>query len=116
MFNNLRLIYITTKDKAEAKKIGKALIEERLTACVNIIEGMESIYRWEDEIKEDNECILIAKTPYHNVDELTERTKELHSYQCPCIISLPLSEQEGNEAYQQWLIKETQKKEINYES
>ncbi len=115
MFNNLRLVYITTKDKKEARSIGKTLVEEQLTACVNIIDGMESIYRWEGEIQEANECILIAKTPYHNVKELTERVKELHSYDCPCIISLQLSEQEGNEAYQQWLIQETQKKEINYE-
>ena len=115
MFNNLRLVYITTENKEEARKIGKTLVEEQLTACVNIIEGMESIYRWEGEVKEANECILIAKTPYHNVNELTQRVKELHSYDCPCIISLQLSEQEGNEAYQQWLIQETQKKEINYE-
>lgn len=115
MFNNLRLVYITTKDKKEAQTIGKKLVEERLTACVNIIGGMESIYRWEGEVQTAEECILIAKTPYHNVKELTERVKELHSYDCPCIISLQLSEQEGNEEYQQWLIRETQKKEINYE-
>lgn len=115
MFNNLRLVYITTKDKEEARSIGRTLVEEKLTACVNIIDSMEAIYRWEGEIRQENECILIAKTPYHNVKELTERVKELHSYDCPCIISLQLTEQEGNEAYQQWLIRETQKKEINYE-
>lgn len=115
MFNNLRLVYITTKDKSQARKIGKTLVKEQLTACVNIIDGMEAIYRWEGKIQEANECILIAKTPYHNVKELTERVKEMHSYDCPCVISLQLSEQEGNEAYQRWLIKETQKKEINYE-
>ena len=91
------------------------MVEEQLTACVNSIEKMEAIYRWEGEIQEAKECILIAKTPYHNVNELTKRVKELHSYDCPCVISLQLSEQEGNEAYQQWLIQETQKKEINYE-
>lgn len=115
MFNNLRLIYITTADKAEAKKIGKKLIDEHLTACVNIIDGMESIYRWEGEVKEENECILIAKTPYHNVDKLTKQVKELHSYDCPCVISLQLSEQEGNDEYQQWLIDETKHKVIDYE-
>ncbi|MDX1586796.1 MAG: divalent-cation tolerance protein CutA, partial [Balneolaceae bacterium] len=85
MFNNLRLVYITTKDKKEAKTIGRKIVEERLAACVNIIEGMEAIYRWEDEIQEASECILIAKTPYHNVKELTERVKEMHSYDCPCV-------------------------------
>lgn len=115
MFYNLRLVYITTKDKQEAKTIGKKLVEERLAACCNIIEGMESIYRWEDEIVEDTETILIAKTPYHNVDELTKRVKKLHSYECPCVITLQLTEQEGNETYQRWLIKNTKRQEVNYE-
>ena len=115
MFFNLRLVYITTKDKQEAKTIGKKLVEEKLAACVNIVDGMESIYRWEGEIVEDNETILIAKTPYHNVKELTDRVKELHSYECPCTISLQLSEQEGNEEYQHWLLKNSKKQEINYE-
>lgn len=115
MFYNLRLVYITTKDKKEAKTIGKMLVKEKLAACVNIIEGMESIYRWEGEIVEDNETILIAKTPYHNVANLTERVKELHSYDCPCVISLQLTEQEGNKEYQKWLLKNSKKQTIDYE-
>jgi periplasmic divalent cation tolerance protein len=114
MFNNLRLIYITTYDKKEARKIGRTLVEEKLAACANIIDGMESIYRWKGKIEEARECILIAKTPYHNVDALTERVKEMHSYDCPCVISLQLAEQEGNEAYRQWLIEETQEKVVGY--
>lgn len=115
MFHNLRLVYITTKDKDEARTIGKKLVKEKLAACVNIVDGMEAIYRWEGEIVEDTETILIAKTPYHNVNELTERVKELHSYDCPCIISLQLSEQEGNEEYQNWLLKNSKRQTINYE-
>lgn len=115
MFNNLRLVYITAKDKTEAKSIGRAIVEERLAACVNIIDGMESIYRWDDKIEEAQECILIAKTPYHNVKELTERVKEMHSYDCPCVISVQLTEQEGNEEYQRWLLKNSKRQEINYE-
>ncbi|NGP88632.1 divalent-cation tolerance protein CutA [Fodinibius halophilus] len=115
MFYNLRLAYITTKDKEEAKSIGRTLVEEKLAACVNIVDGMEAIYRWKGEIVEDSETILIAKTPYHNVKELTKRVKELHSYECPCIISLQLTEQEGNDDYQQWLIKNSKRQTINYE-
>lgn len=115
MFYNLRFVYITTKNKDEARNIGKKLVQEKLAACVNIVDGMESIYRWEGEIVEDNEAILIAKTPYHNVKELTERVKELHSYDCPCVISLQLSEQEGNEEYQKWLIKNSKRQKIDYE-
>ncbi|MDR8394166.1 divalent-cation tolerance protein CutA [Aliifodinibius sp. S!AR15-10] len=115
MFYNLRLVYITTKDKDEARKIGRSLVEEKLAACVNIIDGMESIYRWKGKVEEAKEAILIAKTPYHNVKPLTQRVKDLHSYNCPCVISLTLTEQEGNEDYLRWLIKETKKQEINYE-
>ncbi len=115
MFYNLRLVYITTKDKQEAKSIGKKLVKENLAACVNIVDGMETIYRWEGEIVEDTEAILIAKTPYHNVRDLTKRVKDLHSYECPCIITLQLTEQEGNKEYQKWLLKNSQKQEIDYE-
>ena len=115
MFYNLRLVYITTKDKQEAKTIGKKLVKENLAACVNIVDGMETIYRWEGEIVEDTEAILIAKTPYHNLRNLTTRVKDLHSYDCPCIITLQLTEQEGNKEYQQWLLKNSQKQDIDYE-
>lgn len=115
MFFNLRLVYITTSNKQEAKSIGRTLVEEELAACVNIVDGMESIYQWKGEIVEDQETILIAKTPYHNVKDLTDRVKELHSYDCPCVISLQLTEQEGNEEYQHWLIKNSKKQQIDYE-
>ncbi len=115
MFNNLRFVYITTSDKEAARTIGRTLVEEKLAACVNIIDGMESIYRWEGEIEEAQEAILIAKTPYHNVRELTERVKEMHSYDCPCVISLQLTEQEGNQQYQNWLLKSSKRQEIDYE-
>ncbi len=107
MFKNLRFVYITTKDKEEARKIGKAIIEKRLAACVNILDGMESMFHWKGKVESDNETILIAKTPYHNVNRLTEVVKELHSYECPCIVTLTITEQEGNEEYLMWLLKES---------
>jgi periplasmic divalent cation tolerance protein len=107
MFKNLRFVYITTKDKEEARKIGKAIIEKRLAACVNIIDGMESMFHWKGNVESDTETILIAKTPYHNVNKLTEVVKELHSYECPCIVTLTITEQEGNEEFLMWLLKES---------
>jgi periplasmic divalent cation tolerance protein len=106
MFKNLRFVYITTKDRQEARDIGKAIIEARLAACVNIIDGMESIYHWKGKVETGSEAILIAKTPYHNVNALTKLVKKLHSYDCPCVVSLTLTEQEGNEDYLLWLLKE----------
>jgi periplasmic divalent cation tolerance protein len=110
MFNNLRLVYITTEDEQEAEKIGKTLVEEHLAACANIIGGVQSFFRWKGEVQEAKECILFVKTPYHNVAELTDRVKQLHNYDCPCIVSLQLTEQEGNEAFQQWVIEETKER------
>lgn len=107
MYNNLRLAYITTKNKEEAKKIGRFLVEEELAACVNIIDGMESIYRWEDQIVEDQECVLIAKTHYSKMKTLTNKVKAMHSYDCPCIVSITLTENEGNKEYLSWLIQES---------
>ena len=99
------LIYVTTRDKEEAKKIGRALVEARLAACVNIMDKMNSIYWWEGKVNEDNEAVLIAKTKESLVPELIEKVKSMHSYKCPCIVSLPLLE--GNKDYLEWIEKET---------
>ncbi len=107
MYNNLRLIYITTSNIDQAKSIGKDLVENRLAACVNIIEGMHSIYRWKDELLEESECVVIAKTHYSKVKKLTKRVKKLHTYDCPCVISLTITEDEGNEDYLNWLLDES---------
>lgn len=111
MFRNLRLVYITTKNRDEALKIGSAIVEEKLAACANIINGMESVYRWKGKIETDTETILILKTTYGNVKKLTHRVKELHSYETPCIISLNIAEQEGNEAYLDWIVNSVHKPE-----
>lgn len=103
MFRNLRFVYVTTKDRDEAKKIGSTIVEEKLAACANIIEGMESIYHWKGEIETSSESILILKTSYNNVGKMTRRIKELHSYEVPCVISLNIAEQEGNPDYLNWI-------------
>ncbi|MEQ9308258.1 MAG: divalent-cation tolerance protein CutA [Balneolaceae bacterium] len=107
MYYNLRYIHITTSNKEEARKIGRVLVEERLAACVNILDGMESIYRWKGKIEEAHETVLIAKTNYSKVRSLTNRVKELHSYDCPCIVSLTITEDEGNKEYLDWLLQES---------
>lgn len=104
MFRNLRLVYVTTGDREEARKIGTALVEEKLAACANIIDGMESIYRWEEKVETGKEAVLILKTTYNNITKLTRRIKELHSYDVPAIVSINLAEQEGNAAYLNWVV------------
>lgn len=102
----INLIYITTENKAEAERIGQALVEEYLAACVNIIDGMKSIYRWEGRLIQENETVLIAKTIEAKVPALMQRVKALHSYDCPCIVALPITD--GNEAFLNWVAGEVQ--------
>ena len=98
-------VYITTKDAHQARTIGRTLVDERLAACVNIIDGMQSIYRWEGNTCEEGETVLIAKTRQSLFDALTRRVKELHSYSCPCIVALPITE--GNTDFLEWIRLET---------
>ncbi|MFA5668745.1 MAG: divalent-cation tolerance protein CutA [Balneolaceae bacterium] len=109
MYNNLRLAYITTANREEARIIGRSLVDNKLAACVNIIDGMESIYRWKGKISEDKETILLAKTHYTKMKALTDHVKGMHSYDCPCIISFSINEEGGNEDYKQWLLGELKK-------
>lgn len=102
----LILAYITTKDKNQAQEIGHKLVKEHLAACVNIIDGMQSIYWWQGSLCNENETILIAKTRETLFETIVKRVRELHTYSVPCIISIPI--EDGNPAYLQWLEKETE--------
>jgi periplasmic divalent cation tolerance protein len=97
--------YITAKDREQAQQIGRILVEERIVACVNIFDNMQSIYWWQGAICEDSEAVLIAKTRQSLFDRLTQRVKELHSYSTPCIVSFPI--ENGNPDYLKWLENET---------
>ncbi len=100
-----RFVYMTMASADQARKIGRALVEERLAACVNILAPMQSIYRWEGKIIEDNEAVLIAKSRDVLVERLTARVKELHSYSVPCVVALPIVQ--GNPDYLRWIGAET---------
>jgi len=100
----INLIYMTAGSKDEARMIGKALISAGLAACVNIIENMYSMYMWDGKLQDDTETILIAKTTKERLPDLIEKVKSLHSYKCPCIVSLPVSD--GNPAFLNWIANE----------
>ncbi len=105
----LNLFYITTSDKAEAKEIGGTLVKENLVACANVIDGMESVFPWEGTIDSDQETVLIVKTHEDRNDEVMKRIQELHSYDCPCILVLPIKT--GNQAFIDWVKEEVGVKE-----
>lgn len=100
-----RLIYITTDGPEEARTIGRALVEAHLAACANILDPMTSIFHWEGKVQEGQETVLIAKTTAASVDALTAKVRELHSYDCPCIVALPI--EGGNPAFIEWIAAET---------
>ena len=99
------LVYVTTNNPDEAARIGEILVTERLAASVNILGEVRSIYRWENEIHDKMETVLIAKTSTLRVGELIDRIRSLHSYQCPCIVAWRLDG--GNDAYLNWIGRET---------
>ena len=103
----VNFIYMTASSSAEAQKIGKALVESRLAACVNILDNMQSIYRWEEKVQEDAEVVLIAKTSASLVSQLIDKVKSLHSYDCPCIVSLPVID--GYPPFLDWVETEVEK-------
>ena len=113
MNTRYRSIYITARDAAEAEKIGRALVNEKLVACVNYF-PVKSIYRWKGKIEEEGEVALIAKTRAARVERLIERVKELHSYEVPCVVSWPI--EKGNPDFLEWVEKETEEAPGNQKS
>ena len=97
-------IYITTSGNEESKKIGKMLVEEKLAACVNIIPSIESIYLWKGQIENDEESLLIAKTKIKTIDKIIKMVKEIHSYDTPAILAIPIIE--GSKDYLDYLDSE----------
>jgi len=95
------VVFITASNENEAVIIAKALVENKLAGCVNIIKNIRSIYSWQGKIEDEPEVLMIAKTQKHLFDSLMKKVKELHSYTVPEIIALPIVE--GSEDYLNWL-------------
>ena len=102
------LAYVTAKDKAEAQRLAQGLLEKRLVACVNIIDGMASLYWWEGKIEHGQETVLMLKTREDKAQQINDWIKSVHSYETPCVLFLPISG--GNAAYLQWLNSELELK------
>ncbi|MBI2676157.1 MAG: divalent-cation tolerance protein CutA [Candidatus Aenigmarchaeota archaeon] len=98
-------VYITSAGMEEAEKIQKALVEERLAACVNIIPEIRSCYWWKDRIENSVEVGIVAKTRLSLMGKLIKRVKQIHSYTAPCIVAWPIIA--GNSDFLKWIEKET---------
>ncbi len=99
------VIFITAPNEEEAVKIARSLVEARLAACVNIVKNVRSIYTWQGNIEDDSEVLMIAKTRKGLFDLLSVKVRELHSYDVPEIIALPVTG--GSEEYLKWLREST---------
>ncbi len=97
----IQWVYMTAGTLDEARRIGRFLVTENLAACVNLIDGMESLYVWDGELQEDQEAVLIAKTTTERLPDLVAAVKRLHSYDCPCIVALPI--EGGNPDFLDWV-------------
>lgn len=99
------MVLITASKEDEAARIARDIVSSRLAACVNIVKGIRSIYRWQGKIEDEGEVLMVVKTRRDLFGELKKRVKELHSYSVPEIVALPIVE--GSEEYLKWLQEET---------
>lgn len=98
-------VYVTTETTADAERIGTAMVEARLAACANILPGMTSIYWWQGGMQRAAEAVLILKTTEAHADAAVARIKAMHTYECPCVVTVPITG--GNPDFLKWIETET---------
>ena len=94
-------VYATFSDAAEAERIGRTVVEERLAACINVLGAVRSIYRWQEKVETADEVAAICKTTEARCEALIARIAELHSYDVPCIVTWPIDAVLSD--YAQWV-------------
>ncbi len=95
------VVLITTSSMAEAQVIGRALVEERIAACVNIVPGLRSLFRWQGTIEEQEETLMLVKSRSEYLPSILDTVKRLHSYTVPEVIALPILG--GSSDYLAWI-------------
>jgi len=95
--------YVTFSSEREATKIGRAIIEENIAACVNLIGKIKSMYKWKDEIESDEEYAMIVKTTKSNKEDVKNNILNLHSYDTPCIVFF--ESESYSEGFYNWIKK-----------
>lgn len=95
------VVFITARDEDEAAALARALVGARLAACVNIVKNIRSIYSWQGNLQDDREVLMIVKTQKKLFESLYAKVKELHSYEVPEVIGIPIAV--GSEDYLRWI-------------
>jgi periplasmic divalent cation tolerance protein len=101
------VVMVTAPSAGEAARIARALVEERLAACGNVLPGLRSLYRWEGKVQDDAEALLLLKTTRGRFEALRARLLSLHPYQVPEVIALPV--EAGHAAYLEWIAASTRR-------
>ena len=95
------VVLTTLPNGNKARAFARALVEEKLAACVNVVPGLRSVYRWKGAVHDDPEVLCVVKTSRPRLKKLKQRLKSLHPYEVPELIALPITA--GSEAYLRWL-------------
>ncbi|MDQ7857984.1 MAG: divalent-cation tolerance protein CutA [Armatimonadota bacterium] len=98
------LVLVTARDADEAARLARVLVDERLAACVNIVPGVRSLYRWQGRVEDAPEVLLLVKSVRPRLEAIVARVRALHSYSVPEVIAMPITG--GSEAYLAWLAAE----------
>lgn len=99
------IVMTTLPADADVATFAHTLVETRLAACVNVLPGMESVYRWEGRVEQERERQLVIKTSRHRLPALWDRVREIHPYDVPEFVVLPIVD--GNDAYLRWVGEST---------
>ncbi len=99
------MVYMTAGSLDQARSIAQELITHRLAACVNVLDNMTSMYRWQGRVEEAREVVILAKTRAELMPALVHRVRHVHEYECPCIVSWPLTA--GHQPFLDWIGQET---------
>lgn len=101
MTHDYVIVLTTIPADADGPAFGRTLVEERLAACVNLLPIMESVYRWEGRVEHESERQVVIKTARERVVALWDRVREMHPYEVPEFVVLPIVD--GNDAYLRWM-------------
>lgn len=99
------VVFVTCSGPAEAEKIADALVAAKAAACVNILKGLRSVYRWEGRVEKSDEALLVVKSESDRFGDIEAIVKQNHSYSCPEIIALPI--EKGAASYLDWIREST---------
>lgn len=102
----VRVVLVTGPDPGTLLELGRAVVGERVAACLNLIDGVRSVYRWDGRVQEDDEALAVIKTTRGRLDELEARVHELHPYDEPEFVALPVKA--GSRSYLEWVVTSVQ--------